>query len=899
MPDSASEEEAPTVHPSAQQSKRSGAAKGSHSKQPLPAAPASEEEAEADAQDEQKRVRGSNAGRRRQSQKTDTVSDGGSAGGVAEEHPPRGAQGRKKQAPVLAATDTAETEHQDAHKPRGSVQSRRRKAMSDSDDEAAAEQSHAAQKPRGAPLSSRQKPAPARKKDDDSLEEVQRTQAPKKGAQRSRRRKAEQDSDEAAEEEQQDADAQTPARGSRSKADKAPAAPADGEQADPPDLPAASGDDSEASEKAPKKKRSRGAAKETSEQRVARLHPEIQSVWQSLGNVHATAPAAQPPALLLPLLPFQLEGVGWMVAQEDTVFHGGILADDMGMGKTLQTIALLLTRPRSPALIVCPTVAVLQWQAELQTHTKPGCLSVLVYHGASRTRDEDILQACDVVLTTYAIVESDYRREHYKSKKGPLRSPLHAITWGRIVLDEAHFIKDRSSNTARAVFNLSGQAKWSLSGTPLQNRVGELYSLIRFLRADPYSFYFCKQCPCKSLSWKFTDHRNCDACGHKSMSHFCWWNREILKPIQKYGSLGPGQLAYDHLGQLLRAAMLRRTKTGRGDELGLPPRVVTTRRDLFSPEEEDVYEALYSASRTKFVGYVQAGTLLNNYAHIFELLMRMRLAANHPWLVTLRAAPTETAAICVVCRDEAEDAIVSSCKHVFCRQDAALYLSSCAGTPQCPSCFRPLTIDLTQPTMAAKQAVESAAAKRRSIVSRMDVTAWQSSTKIEALLEELHRLQSDDKTIKSIVFSQFTQFLDLLEWRLERAGLRCVKLDGRMAPVHRAAAIEAFNTKPELVVFLISLKAGGVALNLTAASRVFLMDPWWNPAVESQAMDRIHRLGQHRPIVVTRLLVQNSIESRIDQLQEKKHLLFQGTVGMDEASLNRLTEEDLQFLFVL
>eukprot|EP00047_Mylnosiga_fluctuans_P018667 m.73699 g.73699 ORF g.73699 m.73699 type:complete len:876 (+) comp7737_c0_seq4:43-2670(+) len=664
-------------------------------------------------------------------------------------------------------------------------------------------------------------------------------------------------------------------------------------------------EEEEAAAAEPKKKRAkRGEGrkkKENVDERVDRLHPEINAVWSALAGAEPPKipPAPQPAALLPQLLPFQCEGVAWMCHQEESSeFRGGILADDMGMGKTIQTIALLLSRPMRPTLVICPTVALLQWRAEIHKHTTPDALSVLVYHGGDRTRDVDELQSIDVVLTTYAVVESDFRRERYNGKKDPLPSPLHAIEWGRIVLDEAHNIKDRSCNTARAVFNLTGEYKWSLTGTPLQNRVGELYSLIRFLRADPYSYYFCKQCECKSVSWSFSDHRNCDDCGHKSMSHFCWWNREILKPIQKYGSLGPGQRAYERLGLLLRAMMLRRTKVGRGDELGLPPRIVYCRRDLFSPEEEDVYEALYSASRTKFVGYVEEGTLLNNYAHIFELLIRMRLAANHPWLVSLRSPDDEGAPVCVICHGEAEDPIVSACKHIFCREDANLYVTSCTGRAQCPSCYRPLTIDLTQPTMQAK-AVEKAPSKRKSIVAAMDMAAWQSSTKIEALLEELHRLRSEDRTIKSIVFSQFTGFLDLLEWRLERAGYRCVKLDGRMQPQHRAAAIEAFNTVPELSVFLISLKAGGVALNLTAASRVFLMDPWWNPAAELQAMDRIHRLGQHRPIVVTRFIIENSIESRIDQLQEKKNLLFQSTVGMDEASLNRLTEDDLQFLFVL
>ncbi len=135
------------------------------------------------------------------------------------------------------------------------------------------------------------------------------------------------------------------------------------------------------------------------------------------------------------------------------MFRGGILADDMGMGKTLQTIGLLLARPRPPTLVVCPTVALLQWKAEIEAHTVPGALSISVYHGSDRSRDVDVLRAYDVVLTTYAVVEvskcvsgsadsqADFRRERYSGKKASVPSPLHGIAWGRIVLDEAHFIK--------------------------------------------------------------------------------------------------------------------------------------------------------------------------------------------------------------------------------------------------------------------------------------------------------------------------------------------------------------------------------------------------------------------------------------------------------------------------
>ena len=157
----------------------------------------------------------------------------------------------------------------------------------------------------------------------------------------------------------------------------------------------------------------------------------------------------------------------------------------------------------------------------------------------------------------------------------------------KVVSTIAHSIKDRTSSTARAVFGFQTTYKWSLTGTPLHNRVGELYSLIRFMRVDPFSYYFCKKCPCRSDTWNFADRRRCDDCGHVVMHHFCWWNNEIMKPIQKWGYKGLGLDAMKKLGLLLDQIMLRRTKVEREDDLGLPPRVVNVRRDDFNDEEMD------------------------------------------------------------------------------------------------------------------------------------------------------------------------------------------------------------------------------------------------------------------------------------------------------------------------
>ena len=189
-------------------------------------------------------------------------------------------------------------------------------------------------------------------------------------------------------------------------------------------------------------------------------------------------------------------------------------------------------------------------------------------------------------------------------------SVLHKIPFHRVILDEAHNIKDRSCNTAKAVFALQTKYKLCLSGTPLQNRIGEFFSLLRFLEADPFSYYFCRKCPCKSLHWKFTDHRTCDSCNHRPMDHCSWFNTELLKPIQQNGNYGDGKIAFEKLRKILSHIMLRRTKVEKADDLGLPPRIVRIRRDYFNEEELDLYDSIYGESRRKFDTYVAQGVVL-------------------------------------------------------------------------------------------------------------------------------------------------------------------------------------------------------------------------------------------------------------------------------------------------
>ncbi|CAL5406290.1 unnamed protein product [Camellia sinensis] len=748
-------------------------------------------------------------------------------------------------------------------------------------------------------------------------------------------------------------------------------------------------------------------------------------------NELAVETADAPSDLIMPLLRYQNEWLAWALKQEESATRGGILADEMGMGKTIQAIALVLAKREfrravcepnglSPSpcsstglpeikgtLVICPLVAVIQWVSEIEKFTSKGSNKVLIYHGAKRGKSLQQFTEYDFVITTYSIVESEYRKNvmppkekcqwcgklfydrrmsiHLKyfcgpdavktakqskqkrkgvklslksskhksasaegeasgsksdKKKGACKktlkwdnkekelgigsskddaagveesllrknSILHSLKWDRIILDEAHYIKDRRCNTTRAVLALESSYKWALSGTPLQNRVGELYSLVRFLQINPYSHYFCKDCDCRTLD--YSSSTQCPNCPHKSVRHFCWWNKYIATPIQLHGNIGNGRKAMVLLKhKILRSILLRRTKKGRAADLALPPRIVTLRRDTLDIREEDYYTSLYNDSQSQFNTYVEAGTVLNNYAHIFDLLTRLRQAVDHPYLVvysSTAAARSGTVAdgvggeqICGLCHDPAEDPVVTSCAHIFCKS-CLIDFSASMGQVSCPSCSKPLTVDFSTTVDSGDSNTKTTIKGFRSssILNRIRLDEFQTSTKIDALREEIRFMVERDGSAKGIVFSQFTSFLDLIHYSLQKSGITCVQLVGSMSMNARDAAITRFTNDPDCKIFLMSLKAGGVALNLTVASHVFLMDPWWNPAVERQAQDRIHRIGQYKPIRIVRFVIENTIEERILKLQEKKELVFEGTVGGSSEALGKLTEADLKFLFV-
>ncbi|RKF59452.1 DNA repair protein RAD16 [Erysiphe neolycopersici] len=652
--------------------------------------------------------------------------------------------------------------------------------------------------------------------------------------------------------------------------------------------------------KVPKESRS-----ERERKKLEYFHPEITTMWQDLEEMPKIGDVTmkQPNNISRELKPFQLQGVAWMKAMEQTKWGGGLLGDEMGMGKTIQAVSLIMSDwpARQPSLVLIPPVALFQWQQEMNSYTD-GTLKTFVYHGTNmktkRISRADLMKY-DVILLSYNSLESMYRKQEkgFRRKAGmhKEKSVIHEIQFHRVILDEAHNIKSRTSGSARACFALKAKHKWCLSGTPLQNRIGEFFSLVRFLDIKPFTCYLCKQCPCSIMNWDMDKNNRCNSCGHNGMQHISVFNHELLNPIQKYGNSGPGAKAFQKLRLLTDRFMLRRVKRDHTNSMELPAKEIYINRQFFGEEENDFASSVMSKGTRKFETYVAQGVLLNNYANIFGLILQMRQVADHPDLILKKdSACGQNILVCCICDETAEGAIRSACRHDFCRECARNYIASSGKEiPDCPQCHIQLSIDLEQPDLEQ----DNAMIKKSSIINRIKMENWVSSTKIETLVHELYKLRSKNMSHKSIIFSQFTTMLQLVEWRLRRAGISTVMLDGTMTPSQRQASINHFMTDVNVECFLVSLKAGGVALNLTEASKVFIVDPWWNPAAEWQSADRCHRIGQSRPCSVTRLCIEDSVESRMVLLQEKKANMINSTINSDESAIENLTPEDLQFLF--
>uniref|UniRef100_A0A663M8K7 Helicase like transcription factor n=1 Tax=Athene cunicularia TaxID=194338 RepID=A0A663M8K7_ATHCN len=597
------------------------------------------------------------------------------------------------------------------------------------------------------------------------------------------------------------------------------------------------------------------------------------------------------------LLPHQKQALAWMVSRENSNdlppfweersdfyyniltnfaekkrpenIRGGILADDMGLGKTLTTIALILTNFQDGKPLPVERITndkFCEDQFEQHIHQDFN-VNIYVYYGSDRSKDPSVLSEQDIVLTTYNILATDY------GIRGG--SPLHKVKWLRIVLDEGHTIRNPNAQQTKAVLNLEGQRRWVLTGTPIQNSVKDLWSLISFLKMKP-----------------FTDRE--------------WWHRTIQRPVTTGTPGGLGRLQ-----SLIRSITLRRTKTSKvkgKPVLELPERKVLIQHVTLTEEERQVYQSVKEEGKAAISRFFSEGTVLAHYADILGVLLRLRQLCCHPHLCVntsssfsadnktpeeLRETLVKKMKLvlssgsdeeCAVCLESLTVPVITRCAHVFCKPCIFEVIRSEQPNAKCPLCRNKLRVEhLVE--CPPEEEIDSSNGKKSD-------QEWISSSKVNALMHALIELRRDSPNAKCLVVSQFTTFLSLIENPLKESGFAFTRLDGSMAQKKRVEAIQCFQSSQagSPTVMLLSLKAGGVGLNLTAASRVFLMDPAWNPAAEDQCFDRCHRLGQKHDVVITKFIVKDSVEENMMKIQNKKRKLAAGAFATKKPSASEVNQ---------
>ncbi|KTD20735.1 DNA/RNA helicase SNF2 [Legionella londiniensis] len=487
---------------------------------------------------------------------------------------------------------------------------------------------------------------------------------------------------------------------------------------------------------------------------------EIRRKLKALSELIKLPQIEPPKGLCIPLRDYQRQGLNWLQGLRAAEF-GGILADDMGLGKTVQTLAHLLCekehgRMKDPCLIVAPTSLLGNWAEEAKRFAPS--LDVSIFHGASRNSQD--FKKHDLIVTTYALIQRD-------------RARFLTHSFYYLILDEAQFIKNSRTKTRQIIQQISARHRLCLTGTPLENHLGELWSLFHFLmpgflgQAKQFRQYF-----------------------------------EI--PIEKYEDENKKSLLVRRISPFL----LRRSKNDVLKEL--PDKTEMNHMIELSGKQRDLYETIRISMEQKVRDAIVKQGLGRSRITILDALLKLRQICCDPRLLPMPVA----------------------------------------------------------------------------------ASAHLRSAKLEALMELLENLIEEGRFM--LIFSQFTSMLRLIEEKLIRNGYPYLKLTGKTQ--NRQNLVNRFQ-QGEVPVFLISLKAGGTGLNLSRADTVIHYDPWWNPAVEDQATDRSHRLGQENPVFVYKLITKGTVEEAILQLQEKKRRLIFGVLNSKDSGELMLTEEDITQFF--
>ncbi|MFU8788480.1 MAG: SNF2-related protein [Methylobacter sp.] len=488
----------------------------------------------------------------------------------------------------------------------------------------------------------------------------------------------------------------------------------------------------------------------------------LRELGQKLKNFSGIEDVALPNNLQAELRPYQQQGLNWLQFLREYQFSG-ILADDMGLGKTIQTLAHLLLekqsgRMRLPSLIIAPTSLMSNWRREAERFTPD--LKILILQGTERKQLFYKIRDYDLILTTYPLLSRD-------------EETLMEHDYHYLILDEAQTVKNPLSKAAQLVRKIKANHRLCLTGTPMENHLGELWAQFDFLMPG-------------------------------FLSDSATFKKRYRTPIEMYGDSQQRQ----RLSRRTAPFMLRRTKHEVATEL--PPKTEIIRSVPLYPKQAALYESIRLTMEKKVRDAIAEKGLSRSHITILDALLKLRQTCCDPRTLTLKEA----------------------------------------------------------------QKV-------------------QESAKLDLLMELLPEQLEEGRRI--LVFSQFTRMITLIEHELNALKIGYTKLTGQTR--HRDEAIERFKSG-EVDVFLISLKAGGVGLNLTEADTVIIYDPWWNPAAESQAADRAHRIGQDKPVFVYKLITENTVEEKIIAMQDKKRALAEGIYkgGEKEESL-KLTAEDLTALF--